>query len=53
VGAGTVHSFKMTAGGRARDFRMRVAEPDPGRVLTESDERSSQQSSAFSACCVG
>ena len=41
VGAGTVHSFKMTAGGRARDVRMRVAEPDPGRVLTESDERSS------------
>jgi uncharacterized protein YndB with AHSA1/START domain len=41
VGAGTVHSFKMTAGGRVRDFRMRVAEPDPGRVLTESDERSS------------
>jgi hypothetical protein len=31
----------MTAGGRARDFRMRVEEPDPGRVLTESDERSS------------
>ena len=28
VGAGTVHSFKMTAGGRVRDFRMRVAEPD-------------------------
>ena len=41
VGAGTVHSFKMTTGGRARDFRMRVAEPEPGRVLTESDERSS------------
>jgi hypothetical protein len=31
----------MTAGGRARDFRMRVEEPEPGRVLTESDERSS------------
>ena len=41
VGAGTVHSFKMTAGGRARSFRMRVDEPEPGRVLTESDERSS------------
>ena len=40
VGAGTVHSFRMTTGGRARAFRMRVAEPDPGRVLTESDERS-------------
>jgi Polyketide cyclase / dehydrase and lipid transport len=41
VGADTVHSFRMTAGGRARTFRMRVEEPDPGRVLTESDERSS------------
>lgn len=33
VGAATVRSFKMTAAGRARSFRMRVAEPDPGRVL--------------------
>jgi hypothetical protein len=41
VGAGTVHSFRMTAGGRARSFRMRVEEPEPGRVLTESDECSS------------
>ena len=41
VGAGTVHSFRMTAAGRSRAFRMRVAEPDPGRVLTESDEGSS------------
>ena len=31
----------MTTVGRARDFRMRVEEPDPRRVLTESDERSS------------
>ncbi len=41
VGAGTVHRFRMTAGGRARDFRMRVQEPEPGRVLTESDLGSS------------
>lgn len=34
VGAGTVHSFRLTIGGRARTFRMRVEEPDPGRVLT-------------------
>jgi hypothetical protein len=26
VGAGTVHSIKMTAAGRARSFQMRVAE---------------------------
>jgi hypothetical protein len=41
VGAGTVHSFRMTTGGQARDFRMRVQEPEPGRLLTESDDRSS------------
>ena len=41
VGAGTVHSFRLTAGGRTRAYRMRVDEPDPGRVLTESDQLSS------------
>lgn len=41
VGAGTVFSFTMTAGGRTRPARMRVEEPEPGRVLTESDLASS------------
>ncbi len=41
VGAGTITRFKMTAGGRTRDYRMQVAEPEPGRVLTESDTASS------------
>jgi hypothetical protein len=41
VGAGTVHSFRMTAGGRTRAYRMRVDEPQPGRVLTETDQLSS------------
>jgi hypothetical protein len=41
VGAGTVTRFKMTAGGRTREYRMKVAEPEPGRVLTESDMNSS------------
>ena len=41
VGAGTVTRFKITAGGRTRDYRMKVAEPEPGRVLTESDMDSS------------
>lgn len=41
VGAGTVFSFKLTAGGRTRAARMRVEEPEPGRVLTESDLGSS------------
>ncbi len=37
VGAGTIARFKLTAGGRTRQFRIQVAEPEPGRVLTESD----------------
>jgi hypothetical protein len=41
VGAGTVTRFRMTAGGRTRDYQMTVAEPEPGRVLTESDAASS------------
>jgi hypothetical protein len=41
VGAGTVHRFKLEAGGRVRDYVMRVDEPQPGRVITESDQASS------------
>jgi hypothetical protein len=41
VGAGTVTRFKLNAGGRTREYRMQVAEPEPGRVLTESDAASS------------
>ena len=41
VGAGTVVRFTMTAGRRTREYRMIVAEPTPGRVLTESDADSS------------
>lgn len=40
VGAGTVVTFDVTAGGRTRGYRMRVTEPERGRVLTESDELS-------------
>jgi uncharacterized protein YndB with AHSA1/START domain len=40
VGTGTVTRFKVTAGGRSREYRMTVDEPDPGRVLTESDTNS-------------
>jgi hypothetical protein len=40
-GAGTIVTFKVTAGGRTRDYRMQVEEPEPGRVLTESDMNSS------------
>lgn len=40
VGEGTITTFKVNAGGRTRDYRMRVAEPEPGRVLTETDTNS-------------
>jgi hypothetical protein len=41
VGAGTVVRFQVTAGGRSRDYRMEVSEPEPGRVIQESDTNSS------------
>jgi uncharacterized protein YndB with AHSA1/START domain len=41
VGAGTVTSFKITAGGRTRSYRMQVSEPTPGRTLVETDTGSS------------
>ena len=37
VGAGTVHRFTLTIGGRTSAYRVRVGEPEPGRVLIESD----------------
>lgn len=37
VGAGTIFSFTSRAARRTRHFRMRVDEPEPGRVMTESD----------------
>jgi hypothetical protein len=41
VGEGTITRFTLTAGARARQYRMKVAEPEPGRILTESDTGSS------------
>jgi hypothetical protein len=41
VGAGTILRYKLTAGGRTREYRTTIAEPEPGRVLTESDTGSS------------
>ena len=41
VGAGTILRYKLTAGGRTREYRTKIAEPEPGRVLTESDTASS------------
>ena len=38
VGAGTVHRFRMTLAGRTSEYRVRVGEPQPGRMLIESDK---------------
>lgn len=39
VGAGTVVSFNVRAAGVTQRHRDTVAEPEPGRVLTESNEQ--------------
>jgi hypothetical protein len=41
VGAGTIMTFTLTAGSRSRNYRMRIDEPEPGHVMTESDTTSS------------
>ncbi|HET9090797.1 MAG TPA: SRPBCC family protein [Acidimicrobiales bacterium] len=41
VGAGTEVEFSVTAGGRSRPYHMAVSEPEPGRVLVETDANSS------------
>jgi uncharacterized protein YndB with AHSA1/START domain len=41
VGAGTATRFKVTAGGRTREYHMRVSEPTPGKTLVETDTASS------------
>ena len=37
IGAGTVHRFSLNLGGRTRTARVVVDEPEPGRVLTETE----------------
>lgn len=37
IGAGTVVRFRFKAGGRERAYRMKVSEPERGRVLREED----------------
>lgn len=37
VGAGTIIRFQMSVFGRKRTFRAAISEPDPGRVLVETD----------------
>lgn len=40
VGAGTVFWCEMRVAGRTRGFRATVSEPEPGRVLVETDRES-------------
>jgi hypothetical protein len=44
-GAGTVLSFRLRLGGKKSHFRQRVSEPQPGRVITETDLASGAQTS--------
>ena len=37
VGAGTIIRFQMSVFGRKQTFRAAITEPDPGRVLVETD----------------
>lgn len=41
VGDGTVVSYLLTVGNRARNYHMAVSEPEPGSVLAERDTNSS------------
>lgn len=40
VGAGTIINFSMRILGRTQDFRALITEPQPGRLLVETDIRS-------------
>lgn len=44
-GAGTQVQVQMRVMGVERDFLMTVAEPEPGRILTETDEQSGTHTS--------
>lgn len=37
VGAGTIINFQMSVMGQKQDFRAEISEPEPGRVLVETD----------------
>src|SRR5256885_10581146 len=41
IGAGTIFTVRLNAGGRTREYRMQVAEPKPGRGTTETATNSS------------
>jgi Polyketide cyclase / dehydrase and lipid transport len=41
IGDGTVVTFQFAAGGRRRNFRQTLTEPEPGRRMVETDANSS------------
>jgi hypothetical protein len=47
VGAGTRIRFRMTLAGSTRNFRAEVSEPEPGRVLVETDLESNGAVTTF------
>ena len=47
VGAGTVITFQMKLMGRLQTFHSVIAEPEPGRVLTETDINTPSTISTF------
>ena len=56
IGAGTVIRFRLRAGGRSQVARQRVAEPVPGRVLSEADLDDPSRATTFTVtpdgdCC--
>jgi carbon monoxide dehydrogenase subunit G len=53
VGAGTVMRYKLTVGGRTSELRVTVAEPEPGRVLTESGAGGSKSVTTFTVAPEG
>ena len=53
VGAGTVTRYKLMVGGRTREHRVTVAEPEPGRILTESDAGGSNSVTTFTVAPEG
>jgi Polyketide cyclase / dehydrase and lipid transport len=40
-GAGTIIHYRLEAGGRNRQYRTRISEPEPGRLMLENDTTSS------------
>ncbi len=45
VGAGTIISFEMRLLGQTQSFRSNITEPDPGRLLVETDIKSGTKTS--------